>query len=198
MKPIWYLDVDGVINMLRFGSRVDGVPKECLHRERVNGFPILWDTRVVEFLNRVHREGLVEICWLTTWEEAATRHLAPALGIDQFRLPHWRMVLWSAPQLAEDPERPHDWWWKFESVLRHADVDHLNERAVIWTDDDLAAGIATDIRLRRWVRDRKQRGLRTLGISPESTRGLTMEHLEEIERVLDIPAVPQAERGTAF
>lgn len=174
MKPIWYLDVDGVINMVRpplAEYRPSDVPERCWRSQMVNGYSITWDTRVIEAINSLHRDGLVEICWLTTWESDAARLLAPALEFDEFRTPT------TAQRLLP---RERNSWWKWESVKHHAAEDALDQRAVIWTDDEL--GDARDIlpELAEWFTDRNARGLATLGISPNPSRGLRVAHLDEI------------------
>lgn len=176
MRPIWYLDVDGVINMVRNrGSVPPGVPPECYRYVEVREMPISYDTRVVERINTWHRKGLVEMVWLTTWERDAPDYLAPVVGLDEFRCP--------TRSLSRAPEGPTG-WWKFMSVLDHQAEDHLGERAVIWTDDDLAYSIKLDRGITDWHKARAEAGLATLGISPRPGYGLTMAQLDEIERVL--------------
>src|SRR5689334_10587705 len=168
MKPIWYLDVDGVVNMVRPALeeyRPEDVPQHCWRTRIVNGFPITWDIRVIAAINELHRAGRVEICWLTTWESDAATLLGPALEFDEFRTPA-RLL---RARLETQPG-----WWKWESVKSHADEDEHGERAVIWTDDDLGDARAIVPELGKWFDDRDARGLVTLGISPNPARGLTM------------------------
>jgi hypothetical protein len=179
MRPIWYLDVDGVVNMVRPAlpaHRPADVPESCWRTRMVNGFPITWDTRVISAINELHRSGLVEICWLTTWESDATRLLAPALEFDEFRVP---------ARSSRLLPRSRGGWWKWQSVKHHAEEDRHEERSVIWTDDDLDDARTVVPELDRWFADRDARGLQTLGISPNASRGLTMRHLDEIRKVCE-------------
>lgn len=174
MKPIWYLDVDGVINIVR-PIKPHDIPEEDWREVRVNG-PIRYDRRVVEFINRVHREGKVEIVWLTTWESDAAILLAPVLELDEFRIPETSLRLF--------PEGAYG-WWKWESIKHHVDTDDHDHRAVIWTDDDLQYAMRMNPAIAEWHDSRVKVGLRTLGISPRTSRGLTMQHLETIEELLN-------------
>lgn len=120
MKPVWFLDIDGVINICR-PLRPHDVPEENWREKKINGFMIRWDTRVIEFINELHRSGAVEVCWLTTWADLANVVFAHDVGLDQFTEPS----LW----MHEYDDR--NAWWKFASVLQHADEHHVNERSVI-------------------------------------------------------------------
>jgi hypothetical protein len=140
----------------------------------VNGFPITWDTRVISAINELHRAGRVEICWLTTWESDAAQLLAPALEFDEFRVP-------ARSSRFLPPARGG--WWKWQSVKHHAEEDGHERRSIIWTDDDLDDARTIVPELERWFADRNARGLRTLGISPDPARGLTMQDLEQIRAV---------------
>ena len=177
VKPIWYLDVDGVINMVRSPALERGledVPRHCWRTRVVNGFPITWDTRVISAINELHRAGSVEICWLTTWESDAAKLLAPALEFDEFRVPA------VSSRFLPQTQRG---WWKWDSVRHHAEDDHHDQRAIIWTDDDLEDAIAYVPDLAGWFGRRGAQGLVTLGISPEPARGLTIADLEAIRSV---------------
>jgi hypothetical protein len=177
MKPLWYLDVDGVINMVRPAlpqHRPEDVPEDCWRTRQVNGYPITWDTRVIATINELHRAGRVEICWLTTWESDAARLLAPALEFDDFRTPPMSQRLLPGGRGS---------WWKWESVKHHAVEDHHDQRAIIWTDDDLGDARVILPGLAEWFRDRASRELETLGISPNPARGLTMAHLADVRSV---------------
>jgi hypothetical protein len=177
VRPIWYLDVDGVINMVRPALpeyRPADVPQVCWCNRIVNGYSITWDTRVISAINELHRTGRVEICWLTTWESDAAQLLAPALEFDEFRTPTTAQRLLPAARSS---------WWKWESVKHHAAEDRHDERAIIWTDDELGDAREVLPELADWFRDRDSRGLATLGISPSPARGLTMADLEAIRAV---------------
>jgi len=170
-KPIWYLDVDGVVNIAR-PIKPHDIPDEHWRDVLVTKLPIRYDQRVVDFINRVHRDGNAEIVWLTTWERKAIDDLAPVLELDEFRLP--------SRSLRGFPEGAYG-WWKWESVKHHTDEDDHDHRDIIWTDDDLAYAMKLSPAISAWHDSRDKVGLRTLGISPRSSRGLTPAHLAVIE-----------------
>jgi hypothetical protein len=70
-------------------------------------------------------------------------------------------------------------------VKHHAVEDAHEQRAIIWTDDEL--GDARDLvpALAGWFTERQARGLTTLGISPSPARGLTIANLDEIRAVCE-------------
>ena len=80
--PIWFLDIDGVVNAL-----TDGIPPGYRRTTAITmgrGWRIVYSPEAVEYINTVHREGLVEVRWLTTWEQDAHRELAHKVGLDAF------------------------------------------------------------------------------------------------------------------
>ncbi len=152
-QPVWFFDIDGVINALR--------PRDGLRatRARTAGelWPIHWSPDVVEVVNTCHRSGLAEVRWLTTWEQDAHLSLAPAVGLDHFvsfDIPHGTAT--------------HG-WWKADVV---DDVISTERRPFVWADDELAAEDVTD------VVDRL--GVDHLLVSPDPERGLTSSDLATI------------------
>ena len=81
--PIWFLDIDGVVNAL-----ADGIPPSGTRRTTAitmgRGWRIVYSPEVIDFINLVNREGFAEVRWLTTWEQDAHRELAPKVGLDAF------------------------------------------------------------------------------------------------------------------
>jgi len=115
--PIWFLDIDGVVN----AAGVD-LPEHLVRTEATTAgttWPIHYSPEVVEFINMIHRAGLAEIRWLTTWGQDARSSFAPAVGLDDF--PAYDMY---------DSEG----WWKAEIVAASIAEE---ARPIIWTDDDI-------------------------------------------------------------
>ena len=80
--PIWFLDIDGVVNAL---ARPAPIGYQITTANTMGrGWRIAYSREVVDFINRVNREGLAEVRWLTTWEQDAHRELAPTVGLDAF------------------------------------------------------------------------------------------------------------------
>lgn len=124
--PIWFLDVDGVVNALR--RRTGLLSTKASTAGRV--WPIHWSAEVVRVINTCHATGLAEVRWLTTWEQDAHLSFAPAVGLDPF-------VAYDIPA-----ETGSHGWWKADVV---ADVVTAEDRPFVWTDDDLAAEDVTSV-----------------------------------------------------
>lgn len=142
-------------------------------RADVLGWPIWYSPDVIDFINRVHRDGLTEIVWLTTWGQNAPERLAPALGLDAFRhLGGIDDFYHDYPDANDDlvSSSAGTAWWKAQRLL--ADARGL-ECDVIWTDDDLRRHTKTKIRPLLTGR--------ALMITPMQKPGLTAEHMARIE-----------------
>lgn len=119
-KPIWLLDMDGVLN-----AHGEGWPVLQEWNDwtlfTARGFPIRYSPTMVARIRALHETGRVEVRWLTTWGHWANTDL-PELGFPEFEV------------AAEPPFRDHGGWWKFPVARDLFDQGH----ALIWTDDDLA------------------------------------------------------------
>jgi hypothetical protein len=162
-RPLWLLDVDGVINAL---PEDRGVP-DGYKRVKVNGFWITYRPRLVEFIRDLHESGRVEVRWLTTWCDKAAELLAPELGLPL------TCVVEGTRELVTGRAS----WWKAQAATRVLAAD--DTRPVIWTDDDLSYGNrAGEL---EWLRHYPST---TLLISPDPCVGLTDEQLDRIEEFL--------------
>ena len=132
-RPLWLLDIDGVVNALARGAMPVAWPEhEWVQRlviteipgRGVMTLPILAARPVLDFVADVHRSGSAEIRWHSTWRTAAITSFAPALGLPTtIRMsvaPEWN-------------ERPVAQWWKLGAAERAA----ATGRRLVWTDDDL-------------------------------------------------------------
>lgn len=174
-KPLWYLDVDGVLNMVSSNKRPVDVPIENWKTGIARGFVIHWDTRVVDFINRVHDEGRAEFIWLTTWEGQANEFISPLLGLPYFSLP--TMTQLQARQSYKFSDVTS--WWKWDVIQK--DLASRNQfENIIWTDDDLQYACVADKSIKKEMKNWKH----VFGISPITDRGLTLEDLDMIERKL--------------
>lgn len=177
--PVWLLDIDGVINALATRTPTDTWPEYAwvqrvvraeLSDRGLSTLPILAARPVLEFIHWVHRHGLAEIRWHSTWRAAAVTGFAPALGLPAIPIsvaPEWT----SAPPM----------WWKIPAARRVAE----SGRRLLWTDDHLNR-YRTDplsepelTALDRWSG--------ALLLSPNPETGLTAEDLGAIERFLREP-----------
>lgn len=160
-KPIWLLDVDGVLNL--FGS----APAAWGDTEQftANGYPITWSPKMLARITEIHGNGLAEVQWLTTWGHYANAYLAHRFGLSQLTV-------------ALEPPRdiyryPFDEWWKLPAVREAYDAGNT----VLWTDDD----IPYYPEVRDWLKTTDAE--RILTVAP--TDGLLPEHLDVIERWLE-------------
>ncbi|MBO3089486.1 HAD domain-containing protein [Cellulomonas dongxiuzhuiae] len=174
--PVWFLDVDGVINIDTDASLEGTNVVELV----VRGWPVTIRYRpaVVSRINALQRSGMVEVVWLTTWHQDAVDVLSPAIGLDPFSVADERS---DGPSLAAHPENALGLtWWK-EAAARV----HLMQRrssAFVWTDDELAVG-RTEVH--SWAPGRK------LLLAPEPHLGLTVADLSAIEAFVR-PSGPSA------
>lgn len=160
--PLWLLDVDGVLNAV-----TDSYDSETQKRETVDGWPIVYTPALVSRIADLHTSGRVEVRWLTTWRADALSLLAPALGLPAF-----------ADEGAADFNTVHRKWWKAITAQRLSDAEP--DRALIWTDDDLDyAEESGDV---AWLHKRTGP---SLTVSPDTDRGLTAEHLDQIEAFIE-------------
>lgn len=126
MKPIWLLDIDGVVNSVTALPRTD-VWSDWIQvavSDDRRSWPIQTAVAVRDFIAKVHADGLAEIRWHTTWQDRAPR-VGAALGLPEFPV-----------QASEeyDPWRYRYSEWKPPAVFRVA----ATGVPVLWTDDDLS------------------------------------------------------------
>lgn len=167
-KPVWLLDVDGVINALSARP-----PVSYWHRgsqwshERINGYMILWSHDVVRFIREVHEEGLAEVRWHSTWQHLANEFLSPAMNLPQFEVMDAR------------PIASCRYWWKIDGATEVL----TSGRRILWTDDDLAYShdeVVAEIALSPG----------NLVLSPRSEVGLLPRDLKRIATYLGIQWSP--------
>lgn len=176
-RPIWLLDVDGVLNAATATPDESAWPVWRTGEAIAAGgeWPITWAEPVADAITRIHGTGLVDILWLTTWEDAANESLGPLLGLPE-------LPVASRVRPEGSGEGAHGFvgtragarrpWWKFDVAERILDPEPL--RPLIWTDDDLS----WEPDARAWA---EQRPSPTLLIAPATDVGLTAEHLAAIE-----------------
>jgi hypothetical protein len=181
-KPVWLLDIDGVINAVSKRGPAFIWPRETWHTNYCEDalgrvFPILWAEPVRDFI--IEMSEIIEIRWHTTWQHRAQTEIAPALGLPHFEVqdaPESEMfeTQWldlgkgyREYQIYNGPGYP---WWKMNAALRLAGEG----RNIIWTDDDLSVKAGEHFL--------KNGGnmVDTALIGPISEHGLAHKHLEAI------------------
>lgn len=169
-RPVWLLDIDGVINALeQFGPPTRAWPAGCWRSvEAESAHQIRWPIRaaqpVLDFIWLVHTDGRAEIRWHTSWQEFAN-NVSHSLGLPEFPVQ-------PAPEFDE-PEGST--WWKLPAARR---VLEQEGRRLIWTDDDFGAELSRADR--RELRSSGQ----ILMQCPDTMTGLCRRHLKRIEAFL--------------
>lgn len=146
-----FLDVDGVVSPLPEAG--DVLPWADFRRVP-HGFHCLVSRSMADALAALP----VRLVWLTTWEEMANEVIAPVLGWD-------RLEVVERKAHAEEP------WWKLNAVEAH--IKASDGGPFIWIDDD----IAFEDQVRPSL---ESCPVRYLLISPESSVGITPEHIRAI------------------
>ncbi|WP_196454402.1 hypothetical protein [Planomonospora sp. ID82291] len=162
-RPVWLLDVDGVINASRPGW--GGPPRSGTAYSGGDAYRIRWAPALLDRIRALHRAGGVEIRWCSTW----------CADADQMER------LFGLPRLARA-------WSEHLSATAAATAkltaarDVLAQgRRLIWTDDvEVPAGGP--------VHDELTAGGRALLIAPSPGRGLQPEHMDAIEAFVPTPA----------
>ena len=159
MKPIWLLDVDGVLNA------VAGAPPKSWgdwKTERLNGYWITWSPTMMKRITSLVEADLVEVRWLTTWGRQANQYLCEPFCLPEFVV---------SAEMDEHDDGYH--WWK----LPIAQQVFEEGRPLIWTDDD----IHFDRSARDWLAYEVEPLERSLVICPRSHQALQPADLDRIE-----------------
>lgn len=151
MKPVLFVDVDGVLSLFGFDPAgdlpgpfhwIDGIA-HCIPPES--------GPRLIRLADSF------ELVWATGWEEKANEYLPLLLDLPDDELPvltfDGRAVFGTAH-------------WKLEAIEEYA-----GERPAAWIDDSL------DERCTAWA---ERRGAPTLLIETDAAAGITDEHVDEL------------------
>jgi hypothetical protein len=166
-KPIWLLDIDGVINAVSRNLDRNVWPINFWRSEKVTNrtgtYIITVSQAVIDFITYIHDEDLADIYWHSTWQNDSNN-----LG-KHFDLPQF--PVWEAPEFGESTPLATWKWWKTPGFLRALNTG----RPVIWTDDDIPL-----------VDERKFAGQEfALLIAPYTGTGLSPKHLRKIASYIE-------------
>jgi hypothetical protein len=158
LRPVWLLDVDGVLNAPRPGWR--SRPRSGRARSGGFEFTMRFAPPLVQRIVALHRTGRVEVRWATTWVD----------DIEQIRLlmglPTWPCAFSLNGSDAVDEA-------KHRAAL---DVVRGERRPLIWTDDDVVPREGSHA-----ARTLHEQGPAVLLLRPDPARGLQPHHVEQIE-----------------
>ena len=156
LPPVWLLDVDGVVNTSRPGW--GAAPRKGTAYAAGTGYTMRWAPALLDRMRRLHRDGVVEIRWCTTWCAYA----------DQLER------LWALPVLGRAFTDDINGHAAAVAKLAAARQVLAEGRRLVWTDD-------TEVPLFGEVHDELVADGRALLIRPKASVGLQPEHLDEIE-----------------
>jgi len=122
-RPLLFLDVDGPLNP--WAAQPERRPEgyTTIRVALMPGRPLrVW-------LHPDHGRALLELgydlCWATTWMEAANVYIAPVIG-----LPELPYVDFTGALFADRPDGVH---WKTERIVAYAE-----DRPFAWVDDEVS------------------------------------------------------------
>lgn len=157
--PVWLLDVDGVINATRPGW--GAAPRKAHAYSGGVEWTIRWAPALLDRIRQVHRDGLAEIRWCTTW----------CCDADQLER------LFGLPTLGRE------WTGELHGAAaaeakRAAAVNVVEAgRRLVWTDD-------TEVPSSGDLYDKLTADGRGLLIAPKPSRGLRPADMDAIELFL--------------
>jgi hypothetical protein len=168
-NPVWFIDVDGVINaLIDYANKPHLSSYSDWKTTNVNGYPIVFSPTLVNSINALSKT--IDIVFLSTWASAAVDDFAPALGLD---VKHFVRCNGSNSSFDYQGNDASKRWWKLNGILEHINND---QRPFIWADDDMHNEVKRAIHGRAAFE-----GVDNLLITPNSKIGLTKQHMEMVE-----------------
>lgn len=191
--PLLLLDVDGVLNALGNGPPDPAVwPQWQQGRATSEGiaWPIVFAPEVMQRLSAWHRDGRVELQWLTTWGDDANGELRVLLrmphlvvaGTHRERTHGGAAATGATAHAAVAPSAPNPLsgrWWKHDVVQRV--VAQQPDRLIVWVDDELRPPEGA---VRVWAESQPM--VRAVG--PDPRWGLTAADIASIAHYLGVAA----------
>lgn len=162
-KPLWLLDIDGVINA-DFNSRGHArIWGNEIHQTSIFNHKIQYAPRLIKFINQISRH--TEIMWCTTWGGRAETDFAPGVGL----LGGWASIVDVTGEQSLELSSFGDKLVAFNALKSGG---YLRGRKVVWADDDLNSSLAKSL---------KSGGdVDLLTVIPYGSVGLTPAHLDKI------------------
>lgn len=169
LRPVWLLDVDGVLNASAPGW--SGAPVTRTAYAGAAAFRLCFAPALMRRIRAVYERGGVEVRWATTWVD----HIDQVIRV--MHLPGWACAFKFGIDGADADTSKHD-----ADAAKYAAALHVVEtecRPLIWTDDEAIPAEGSNA-----YRRLRLAGPRVLLIRPRSSRGLQPEHLDQIHRFL--------------
>lgn len=174
-KPVWFLDIDGVINGDAQKPRYfDEWKKVFVPATNKWGntidFPIHYAPALIDFINAMSEK--VDIVWLTTWADQAITNFAPAVGITGTFPEGFGLA-----GIDVDSKQYSGWGGMMNAKSRSVTIlgkGMFAGRPVIWTDDQAHKT------LRKMVKSSLGEETPSLLISPAASTGINPWDMERI------------------
>lgn len=159
-RPVWLLDVDGVINATRPGW--GAAPRSGTAYSTGHPYRLRWAPALITRIRMLHTSGAVTIRWCSTWcsDAEQVERLCGLPRLDRAWTDPITSDAAAAAKLAAA-----------RTVLNHG-------HRLIWTDDTAVPTCGP-------IHDELTRAGRALLIAPASSRGLQPEHLDTTEAFLN-------------
>lgn len=174
MKPVWLLDIDGVINAVTRKTPKTW-PENDWIKIKIASFPFNVSKSVLNFIHEVYESNLVDIKWHTTWQHDANDKVGLALDLPKFEVFH-------APEYLEHEPWAHIYkkctWWKLPSVNKLLETGC----SIIWTDDDICLNTYDS----DYINPKDKLYTNSLLIKPQTNLGLTPKHVTQIREYLEL------------
>jgi hypothetical protein len=167
-RPVWLLDVDGVINVDKPGKAWSEAPFHATVFADVD-FKLRWSPSLVRWISHLHSSGRVEVRWCTTWCPWTERL---ELALNTLR----GLVKALSDEACFSSSRRVD-----EAKADVALAVWRSGRRLIWTDD---TAITAAPGLQAQLTD----GNRGLLISPNPQIGLTPDDVHKIDKFISLPS----------
>lgn len=163
VNTVWLLDVDGVINGSKPGwSRA---PFSAMVQDSTGSeWKIRWEPKLIDYIRKVHAEGLAEVVWCTTWCPDADR----------------LEKLWGLPELRRAWSEYKRGYYAVEAKREAARAVLAEGRRLVWTDDDAFPR-------RGPLVDELTADGRALLVKPDGRGGLRPEDVDAIDAFLTTP-----------
>jgi len=163
-KPLMLLDIDGVLNAYRYRPAESVLPvggyedltEFDVYVDEDRSYRFWTSPTLISELKEIASSGLVEVAWLTTWENRANLKVCPVLGLPVF------------PVAAGQYGRFSDYYWKPRAAVEAIELG----RPIVWVDD---------VEIRSTEREAfAESGLPHLLIAPDPEFGLTRGDMSSI------------------
>lgn len=182
-KPLFLLDIDGVLNLFDAWERVGKVwwdTKGRMHQRKVApahlteveaaGYRLLLHPEHADMVAEI--ETVFEPVWATMWQDRAwMAGVEMGFGVD------WDYIDFDSYRISRPVGQMTG--IGIGNIKNPGIIDILGDRPGVWVDDDMTPA------QHAWAAARTEAGIPTLFIQPDPEFGMTREHFEQIMAFAD-------------